>query len=272
MSSAHAEPTAQEPLILVVDDEEMNRDMLSRRLERKGYRVLVAEDGFQALTMVEQHRFDLIVLDIMMPKLSGLEVLHTLRKEHDDIQLPILMASAKTQTDDIVSAFKLGANDYITKPIDLPIVLAVIERVLRHRDRHAAARRDAKLAARALDAAADLTSLHHPDGRCLWASEGASRLLGLPASALVGQSLFDLLHPDDLRAGAMVHPERPDEHLITARLRRGDGAWLWAELHTRAQRDRDTHQITEVVVSTRELTPWVGANGLPDLARRSRAR
>ncbi len=267
---ANAETPPEEPLILVVDDEEMNRDMLSRRLERKGYRVVVAEDGFQALTLVEQRRFDLIVLDIMMPKLSGLEVLHTLRKEHDDIQLPILMASAKTQTEDIVSAFKLGANDYITKPIDLPIVLAVIERVLRQRDRHASARRDAKLAARALDAAADLTSLHAPDGRFLWASEAATRVLGYAPSALVGRSLFDLLHPDDRGAGAVADPAHPDEHLITARVQHADGQWVWAELRTRAQQDPDTHAVVEVVVSTRTLAPWVLGHPLPELARRAR--
>ena len=96
--------------ILVVDDNEMNRDMLARRLARRGYTVAVAEDGQQALQMIEAQPFDLVLLDIMMPGISGLEVLKRLRQRYSVADLPIIMATAKDQSEDIVAALKLGTT------------------------------------------------------------------------------------------------------------------------------------------------------------------
>lgn len=110
--------------ILVVDDNEMNRDMLARRLQRRGYRVAVAEDGQRALQMIAAQPFDLVLLDIMMPGISGLDVLKSLRERFSVADLPVIMATAKNQSADIVTALKLGANDYVTKPLDFPVVLA----------------------------------------------------------------------------------------------------------------------------------------------------
>ena len=115
--------TAQGSL-LVVDDNSMNRDMLARRLTRRGYTVTVAEDGYQALAMLEAQQFDLVLLDIMMPGISGLDVLKTLRQRYAAADLPVIMATAKDQSEDIVAALQLGANDYVTKPLDFPVVLA----------------------------------------------------------------------------------------------------------------------------------------------------
>jgi adenylate cyclase len=110
--------------ILVVDDNEMNRDMLARRLQRRGYSVAVAEDGQQALRMIAVQSFDLVLLDIMMPGISGLEVLKSLRDRFSVTDLPVIMTTAKNQSEDIVTALKLGANDYVTKPLDFSVVLA----------------------------------------------------------------------------------------------------------------------------------------------------
>jgi adenylate cyclase len=118
--------TAQGSL-LVVDDNEMNRDLLSRRLARRGYSVAVAEDGRQALTMLATQPFDLVLLDIMMPDISGLDVLKSLRERHAMADLPVIMATAKGQSEDIVSALELGANDYVIKPLDFPVVLARVQ-------------------------------------------------------------------------------------------------------------------------------------------------
>jgi class 3 adenylate cyclase len=115
--------TAQGSL-LVVDDNELNRDMLARRLARRGYTVAVAADGQQALTMLETQPFDLILLDIMMPGISGLDVLKILRETYSVADLPVIMATAKDQSEDIVAALQLGANDYVTKPLDFQVVLA----------------------------------------------------------------------------------------------------------------------------------------------------
>ncbi len=113
--------------LLVVDDNEMNRDMLSRRLKGKGYTVEVAEDGQQALELLGKDPFDLVLLDIMMPGISGIDVLRAVRQTRSRADLPIIMATAKDQSDDIVEALKLGANDYVTKPIDFPVCLARVQ-------------------------------------------------------------------------------------------------------------------------------------------------
>jgi class 3 adenylate cyclase len=117
----------KEATLLVVDDNELNRDMLSRRLKGRGYTVLTAEDGQQALDLVAARPFDLILLDIMMPVLSGIDVLKVLRETHSLTELPVIMATAKDQGEDIVEALTLGANDYVTKPLDFPVVLARTE-------------------------------------------------------------------------------------------------------------------------------------------------
>lgn len=119
--------------ILVVDDDELNRDMLSRRLERKEYKVLVACDGPEALEIAGRELLDMVILDIMMPGMSGIEVLKTLRLSRSATELPIIMASAKGESQDVVNALELGANDYATKPLDFPILLARIEAQLRQK-------------------------------------------------------------------------------------------------------------------------------------------
>lgn len=116
--------TEQQSVILVVDDNELNRDLLSRRLIKRGFAVSLAEDGFSALDWLANHPCDLVLLDIMMPGMSGIEVLEKVRETRDGTELPIIMATAKDGSDDIVGALKLGANDYVTKPIDFPVVLA----------------------------------------------------------------------------------------------------------------------------------------------------
>jgi class 3 adenylate cyclase/AmiR/NasT family two-component response regulator len=113
--------------LLVVDDNELNRDMLSRRLRSRGYEVVTAEDGQRALDLVASQRFDLILLDIMMPVLSGLDVLKVIRATYSVAELPIIMATAKDQGTDVVEALRMGANDYVTKPLDFPVVLARAE-------------------------------------------------------------------------------------------------------------------------------------------------
>ena len=118
---------ARQAFLLVVDDNEMNRDMLSRRLKRQGYRVAVAENGYQALEMIEAQQFDLVLLDTMMPGINGLEVLRVLRKRHAIADLPIIMTTARDRSEDIVEALQLGANDYVTKPIEFSVVLARIK-------------------------------------------------------------------------------------------------------------------------------------------------
>ena len=122
-------PRAEKQLgsLLVVDDDEMNRVMLTRLLTREGYAVTGANDGAAALELVGKHSFDLVLLDIRMPGIDGLQVLETLRKTRSVAELPIIMATAEDSSSDVVRALKLGANDYVTKPRDFSVVLARVQ-------------------------------------------------------------------------------------------------------------------------------------------------
>src|SRR5947208_1209603 len=111
----------------------MNRDMLARRLARKGYEIGLAENAQQLLKRVEQDGVDLVLLDIEMPEISGLDALKLLREAYTPIELPVIMVSGKNQSEDIVKALELGANDYLTKPIDFPVAVARIGSQLSHK-------------------------------------------------------------------------------------------------------------------------------------------
>jgi CheY-like chemotaxis protein len=119
--------------ILVVDDLPANRDLMTRRLERSGFRVVSAASGPEALELLRRETVDLVLLDIMMPGVSGLDVLKTVRMTPATATLPVVMVTAKTNSEDVVEALSLGANDYVTKPVDYPVALARIRAHLRTR-------------------------------------------------------------------------------------------------------------------------------------------
>jgi DNA-binding response OmpR family regulator len=114
--------TDEAALVLVVDDNEMNRDMLSRRLKRQNYEVLMAEDGEKALEMIAAHPFDLVLLDIMMPRVSGYEVLERVKKDERTRSLPVIMISAVDDLESVVKCIEMGAEDYLFKPFN-PVLL-----------------------------------------------------------------------------------------------------------------------------------------------------
>jgi diguanylate cyclase (GGDEF)-like protein/PAS domain S-box-containing protein len=124
---------SQASRLLIVDDNELNRDMLARRLARKGYEILTAESARHLPQRVKEDAIDLVLLDIEMPEISGLEALKTLRETYSPIELPIIMVTAKNQSEDVVKALDLGANDYVTKPIDFAVALARIGTQLSHK-------------------------------------------------------------------------------------------------------------------------------------------
>ena len=113
--------------LLVVDDEEMNRDLLARRLQRRGYEVETAADGQQALGMIEQRPFDLVLLDIMMPVMDGMQVLSTLRQRYSMRELPVIMVTATDEPRSVVEALNMGANDYVTKPPEFSVLMARVQ-------------------------------------------------------------------------------------------------------------------------------------------------
>jgi DNA-binding response OmpR family regulator len=115
-----------ESRILVVDDIEDNRNVLQRQLARQGYDVSVCEDGVEAIARVTRDPPDLIILDWMMPNLSGLETLKAIREHRDANQLPVIMCTARDEESSIGLAIDAGANDYVQKPVRMPVLLARI--------------------------------------------------------------------------------------------------------------------------------------------------
>lgn len=113
--------------VLVVDDNDDNRDLFVRRLRRKGFEVVAKADGPSALACLEKESFDGVILDWMMPTMSGLEVLDAIRERYTKVQLPVLMATAKRESEAIVEALAHGANDHVSKPIDFPVLIARLE-------------------------------------------------------------------------------------------------------------------------------------------------
>lgn len=110
------------PLILVVDDNDMNRDMLSRRLQRHNCEVVLAESGSAALEIVRSRAFHLIMLDIMMPVMNGYQVLEQLKADPVLQHIPVIMISAVDDLDSVVKCIEMGADDYLFKPFN-PVLL-----------------------------------------------------------------------------------------------------------------------------------------------------
>jgi len=116
--------------ILLVEDNEMNRDMLSRRLQRRGYTVLIAVDGQQGLDMAIAEKPDLILLDMSLPVLDGWEVAKRLKSDDGLKAMPVIALTAHAMAGDRERALEAGCDDYDTKPVELPRLLQKIETLL----------------------------------------------------------------------------------------------------------------------------------------------
>jgi two-component system phosphate regulon response regulator PhoB len=121
--------------LLVVEDEEDQQELLRCNLAREGFGVTCADDGEQALQCVQEQIPDLIVLDLMLPGLGGLEVCKVLRKNPRTMAVPIVMVTAKTEDTEMVTGLEVGADDYVTKPYSPRVLVARIKAVLRRRPR-----------------------------------------------------------------------------------------------------------------------------------------
>jgi len=121
------EPTGGEnarPRLLIVDDISDNRSILMRRFERRGFDVTEAESGFAAIDLIERKPFDIVLLDVMMPGIDGIETLKRIRAQKSASALPIIMVTARSESAHVVDALEHGANDYVTKPVDFAVALA----------------------------------------------------------------------------------------------------------------------------------------------------
>ena len=120
--------------ILLVEDNEMNRDMLSRRLERKGFEVLIAVDGLEGVNMARSETPDLILMDMSLPVMDGWEAVRTLKDDPETQAIPVLGLSAHAMTPDRDKAINAGCDDYDTKPVDIKRLLENIQALLGQND------------------------------------------------------------------------------------------------------------------------------------------
>lgn len=119
--------------ILLVEDNELNRDMLSRRLQRKGYEVVIAVDGGQGIAMAQSESPDLILMDMSLPVLDGWEATRQLKAAPDTQTIPVIALTAHAMSGDREKALEAGCDDYDTKPVELPRLLEKMEALLKQK-------------------------------------------------------------------------------------------------------------------------------------------
>lgn len=122
--------------ILIVDDEDDILDLLQYNLEREGYDTLLARDGIEALDVAEEERPDLMILDVMMPRMDGIEVCRRLRRNAFLRNTPVLMLTARAEEEDQIKGLDVGADIYLSKPVSVPVLLSQLRALLRGAHRH----------------------------------------------------------------------------------------------------------------------------------------
>jgi diguanylate cyclase (GGDEF)-like protein/PAS domain S-box-containing protein len=225
--------SAQPGRVLVVDDNENNREILARRLARNGYAVSVAESAVDLLDRVRDGAVDLVLLDIEMPDITGLDALVAIRQTYSAVRLPVIMVTARSQSEDVVKALELGANDYLTKPVDFPVALARVRTHLSHLRAEEALRVSEERYALAARGANDgLWDWNLRDDTIHFSSRWKS-MLGYddPEIGNSPQEWFDRIHEADrpkAQRSIAEHLDGLTPHLeVEARMLHKDGVFRW---------------------------------------------
>ena len=259
--------------ILVVEDNELNRDALSCLLRLHQYEVDVAVDGEQALSVLASRSYDLVLLDVEMPGLSGLDVLTRIRTTRNHTDLPVIMVTARTHRPDIVEAFRLGANDYLTKPIDCPVALARICTHLSHKRVIEKLRESQDRYALAVNGANDgLWDWNLGTNEVYWSPRWKA-MLGYEESevGMTPDEWLDRLHQDDwtrVRQSVAAHIAHGNGHFESEhRLRHRDGTFRWVLCRAAAIRN-GAGRATRFAGSLTDITNAKLADSLTGLPNR----
>lgn len=265
---------AEQGCLLIVDDNEKIRDVLSRHLAQKGHKVAIAENGKQALELVGKQQIDLVLLDVQMPDISGIQVLKTLRETYSPTELPIIMVTAVNQSEDIVEALDLGANDYVTKPIDFPVALARIQtQLLRKRMEEALRESEERYALAARGTNDGLWDWDLPTNQVYFSPRWKS-MIGYEEHQISNSpdEWFSRVHPEDidgLKAQIAAHldgqtAQYENEHRMLHR----DGTLRW--MLCRGLVVRDAHgKASRMAGSQTDITQGKVADALTGLPNRT---
>ena len=219
--------------VLVVDDNEDNRDLLARRLATNGYIVSMADSARDLLERIRDEAIDLVLLDIEMPGITGLDALVAIRETYSPVRLPVIMVTARSESEDIVKALELGANDYLTKPIDFPVALARVRTHLSHmRVEQALRASEERYALAALGANDGLWDWNLRNNTIYFSSRWKS-MLGYIDTEIGDspQEWFDRIHEADrekVRHAIAEHFDGQTPHFeVEARILHKDGVFRW---------------------------------------------
>jgi diguanylate cyclase (GGDEF)-like protein/PAS domain S-box-containing protein len=229
--------------LLLAEDDSMSREMLARRLQRRGYEVVGVPNGRHALQAIEGRPFDLVLLDWMMPELSGIDTLCAIRERHAAADLPVIMITARDRSDDIVMAFERGASDYVTKPVDFAVAAVRIQTQIALRKARLALRTSEERYALAARGANDGLWDWNLTGDELYVSPRWCEMLGEPAADQTGAPALWLerVHEEDragVRAALDAHLQGGSPHFeCEHRMRSSDGGYVWVLVRGMAVRD-----------------------------------
>jgi diguanylate cyclase (GGDEF)-like protein/PAS domain S-box-containing protein len=187
--------TARQAAILVVDDAPAQLGMLRSMMLQEGYQTFVANSGERALAIAQRAQPDLILLDIVLPGMDGMEVCRRLKAHPATCNIPVIFMSARTATEDIVAAFDIGASDYIPKPLRLAEVCARVRAQLQFRRTSMSQQQQAERLRLIVDSMDEGLMVIEPSGRIQYTNPACDRYLGYAAGELAGSALDDLLAP-----------------------------------------------------------------------------
>jgi two-component system cell cycle response regulator len=186
---------SRQAAILIVDDAPAQLGAMRSMMLQQGYQTFVANSGERALVIAQRAQPDLILLDIVLPGMDGMEVCRRLKAHPATSNIPVIFMSARTGTEDIVAAFDIGAADYIAKPLRLAEVCARVRAQLQFRRRSMSQQQQAERLRLIVDCMDEGLMVIEPDGRIQYTNPACDRYLGYAAGQLAGASLDDLLAP-----------------------------------------------------------------------------
>ncbi|MFZ4878744.1 diguanylate cyclase domain-containing protein [Janthinobacterium sp. Mn2066] len=217
--------------ILIVDDAPANLELLRKSMSEQGYQTYVATSGERALTIAQRAQPDLILLDVLMPDMDGIETCRRLKQHPLTQRIPVIFMSARTETDDVVAGFDAGAVDYIAKPLRLAEVCARVRAQLQIRSNNETQQEQAERLRTIVNNMAEGLLIIEADGRIQYTNPACDQYLGYRENELAGHSIGELLSPLvtqeylDYFAMYAANPETAHKHgtrEVAIRHRNGD--------------------------------------------------